>query len=223
MRLINLSSAVCFTLGLVVSSQGSAQASDVAKASGPESKAPASVLPSVKGATLATVIGPPLDRFPDVALGGIEAGQMMGDGYGASGMATEGGGADVRQRSVARWAKVPIPTASVPLGSFAIQDSLPQPCGIKGYKVEVPPHARAMGRLNVVHPSWYSIYLVNEYGVVEPGMTVSPSSSAKPAALATNDTDKPRFVYFVLDSRVMIAVGEPYVFEVVLGRLNPAK
>ena len=223
MNINNKSFAFCLGLGLVLSRQMSANVPNIVKQTEPASKAIVQPLASIKGIALPSVSGPPMERFPDLAIGGSESGQRIFKGTSSSGMYSEGQGLDVFQRKTSRRTKASTPTVAVPLGSFAIQDALGLPSGIKAYQVQVPAHARAMGRLNTDHPAWFSLYLVNELGLVKPNMSAAPKTSAKPAAIATNDTDVPIMVYFVLDSRVISASGEPYVLDVVLGRLSPIK
>jgi hypothetical protein len=212
-----------FTVGSFSPGQTAAQAPNTVRPTESASKPAIPALPTIKGISLTRVGGPPMERFPDLAIGGNEAGQVIFNGQSSSGMESEGKGVDVLMRRSARKGNSSIPTVAVPLGSFAIQDVLGQPTGIKAYQVQIPAHARAMGRLKVDHPAWFSIYLVNERGLVEPNMGLTPKFSDKPAGLATNNTDVSNIVYFVLDSRTIAAAGEPYTFEIVLGRIASTK
>lgn len=164
---------------------------------------PSQVPASTPAKELKGVQGPIAPTYPDPAAG-----------MGASRM-------QLQLRQSAR--RSSIPTVALPEGASVIEDEAQSVPGWKGYRAEVPAKSSLHARLKGTHEAWFLVKVVGRWGRIEEGGLHNRIPTGNPEASFRNFTDKPKVVYFIVDTTQTDMQGEAYFLHVTPGPLPEKK
>ena len=107
-----------------------------------------------------------------------------------------------------------VPARAVPPGNVVVSHKVEYPAGWFAFRVEVAPGEKIKARLHGDHEAWFVVRCVTRMGQLEKGMLQNLIQRGKPEATYTSYKKEPTMVYFVVDTKEIVAGSEPYTLTI---------